>query len=108
MTPVKLYFSCLCSDISAPFQNLTYERMQNTLIVWWDHDYYLCRNFTVYLNDIVVSDCTNITTSNCEIRNVDAGLHYEVTVVAAESDTKPVNASLTVTASAIASIGSSM
>ena len=82
--------------------------MQNTLNVQWDHDYYLCRNFTVFLNDTAVPECTNITALNCAIRNLDAAVGSEVTVVATESDTKPINISLTVTALDITSIGASM
>ena len=100
----------LCSDLSAPIaiRNLNFEPMQNTLSVQWDHDYYLCHNFTVYLNDTAVPECTNITVLNCAIKNLDTAVGSEVTVVATESNTEPVNASLTVTALDITSIGSSM
>ena len=64
----------------------------NTLYVCWDHDYYWCHNFTVYLNDNAVSECTNITALNCTIRGLDAGTKYNVSIVAIESDTEPIEA----------------
>lgn len=69
--------------------------MQDTLHVQWDHDYYLCRSFTIYLDGAAVPKCTNITALDCTmvIGNLDAGVMYEVKVVATESDTEPIEAS---------------
>ena len=64
--------------------------MQSTLYVKWDHDYYLCRRFTVYLNGSAVPECTNITALNCTIKNLNYGVQYLVQVVATESDTEPI------------------
>ena len=111
MSPISSYTSlAFCSDLSAPIHNLqlNIEPLQKTLNVQWDHDYYLCRNFTVYLNETAIPECTSIITLNCTIRYLDAAIGYKVTVVATESDTKPVIASRTVTALDITSIGSSI
>ena len=97
-----------CSDLGTPIRNLAITPTENALNVQWDHDYYLCHNFTVYLNDTAVPECTNITVLNCAIKNLDTAVGSEVTVVATESNTEPVNASLTVTALDITGIGSSM
>ena len=68
--------------------------MQNTLYAQWKHDYYLCRNFTVYLDDTAVPGCTNITALNCTIENLDTGMLYEVRVVATEFGIEPAEASV--------------
>ena len=63
--------------------------MRNTLHVQWIHDYYLCRKFTVYLNDTAVRGCTNITALNCTVGSLNDGIQYSVKVVATELDTEP-------------------
>ena len=64
--------------------------MRNTLHVQWNHDYYLCRKFTVYLNDTAVRECTNITALNCTVRSLNDGVQYSVKVVATELDTETI------------------
>ena len=54
----------------------------------WDHDYYLCRNFTIYLNETAVPECTNISALNCTIQRIEAGVQYELRVVSTELGTK--------------------
>lgn len=85
------------SDVFAPIHDLHIVQLRNTLNVQWDHDYYLCRNFTIYLNGTVVHGCTNITALNCTIGNLGAGMMYEVRVVATESDTEPIEATTLIT-----------
>ena len=77
-----------CSDLSAPIHNLVTVAMQDTLYVQWDHDYYLCRNFTIYLNGTAVPECTNISALNCTIQRIEADVQYELTVVSTELGTK--------------------
>ena len=64
--------------------------MRNTLHVHWDHAYYLCRKFAIYLNDTAVPECTNITALNCTIGSLNDGVQYLVKVVATELDTEPI------------------
>lgn len=80
-------------DVYAPINNLVITAAQDTLYVKWDHDYYLCRNFTIYLNGAAIRECTNITALECTIRNLDTGVIYEVRVVATEFDIEPIEAS---------------
>ena len=82
------------SDISAPIRDLVVTATQDTITVKWNHDYYLCRNFTIYLNDNAVPECTNITALNCTIENLDTGMLYEVRVVATEFGIEPAEASV--------------
>ena len=76
------------------------QQMQNTLTVQWNHDYYWCLNFTVYLNDAAVPGCTNITALNCTIENLDHGIHYNIKLAATRSGSDPIEASAVVDASA--------
>ena len=101
-------FLAFCSDLSAPFRTLHIKPIWNTLHVQWKHDYYLCRNFTIYLDDTAVPECTNITALNCTIRNLNDGVQYEVKVAATELDTKPVTISQNVTTLDSRSAGASM
>ena len=71
--------------------------MQNALHVQWHHDYYLCRNFTIYLGNLTVPECTDITALYCTIKNLDAGVQYVVRVVATEPGLQPISISQTVT-----------
>ena len=64
--------------------------MRNTLHVHWDHDYYLCRKFTVYLDHTAVQECTNITALNCAIGSLNDGVQYLVKVIATELDTETI------------------
>ena len=85
------------SDISALIHDLVIAATQDMITVKWDHDYYLCRNFTVILDDTVVPGCSNITALNCTIRNLDIGKVYEViTVVSTESCTNSIESSGTI------------
>ena len=76
--------------------------MQNscTLNVQWNHDYHLCHNFTVYLDDMAIPECTNIAALNCTIGHLDYGIQYEMKVVATDSGSDPIEASAVVDASA--------
>ena len=70
--------------------------MQNTLNVQWNHDYYLCRKFTVYLNDSAVHQCVNIVSLACIIQDLKASTTYLVTVNTTESGIKSSGVSRTV------------
>lgn len=59
--------------------------MQDTLIVTWNHDYYMCRNFTISLNGTDIPECTNITALNCTITDFQPGKSYNVTISTTES-----------------------
>ena len=73
----------------------------DTLIVKWDHEYHLCRNFTVYLNDEAVPECTDIKIMNCTIGNLEAGVTYKVTVNATETGTEPITISRLISTMAV-------
>lgn len=89
-----LEFLPFCPDIFTPIHNLDIGPTENMLDIQWDHDFHLCRNFTIYLNDTAVPYCTNITALNCTIRDLDTGETYDVAVVATETDTVPIEASM--------------
>lgn len=91
------FFLPFCLDLTAPIHSLIIKPMLNALDIQWDHDFHLCRNFTVYLDGAAVPECTNIAAMNCTIENLDAGVQYEVNIVATESYTGPVEISQTVT-----------
>ena len=84
------------SDISAPIRDLVVTATQDTITVEWNHDYYLCRNFTIYLDDTAVPECTNITALNCtwSIENLDTGMPTEVKVVVTGFGIEPAEASV--------------
>ena len=63
--------------------------MRNALNVQWEHEFPLCRDFTVYLNGSTV--CTDVAAlMSCTIRDLEAGVMYNVTVVANESFAHPI------------------
>ena len=63
---------------------MTIKQMQDTLVVTWNHDYYMCRNFTISLNGTDVPECTNITALNCTVMGFQPGMSYNVTVSTTE------------------------
>lgn len=82
----KLNSLTFYSGIAALTDNLTVKQIQNMLIVTWDDDYHLCRNFTVFLNGSEVTHCTNMQAlTSCNVKFTEAGASYIVTVHTTES-----------------------
>lgn len=82
----KLNSLAFHSDITALADNLTVKQMQNMLIVTWNDDFHLCRNFTVSLNGSEVTHCTNMQAlTSCNVTFNETGASYNITVRTTES-----------------------
>ena len=73
------------------------EPAQNTVFVTWQYKFSECRKFTVRLNGTPVQGCTNISDMNCTIRNLAAGVQYEIALIASEASAPSIQLSKLVT-----------